>query len=308
MVGRGRPVGGPAVGLEEVGAGVDDFDVVGDGDGDGALAGIPEPDEGEGEVEAFTVVDVDDGDAGKVSAGRVDVAGDGEIEQHQRVGRIASCGDRVPHQLSVQQRLTGTGGAHDDVARAERVRESVLAEGVTSGRAPAADGESPATVPAGSPEAPRSERPHLAKWFGARTVDASLSACIVPFGLVEPGSELADATLDAVAADLDVEGGVYRFRADVFYGGGRWPLLACFLGWNRAAQGEHAAALRHLRWAAAQADARGELPEQVDGHLLAADHRQEWLDRWGTVAQPLLWSHGMYLVLADELGLLPQER
>src|SRR5690606_29729215 len=63
MVGRGRPVGGPAVGLEEVGAGVDDFDVVGDGDGDGALAGIPEPDEGEGEVEAFTVVDVDDGEA-----------------------------------------------------------------------------------------------------------------------------------------------------------------------------------------------------------------------------------------------------
>jgi len=191
---------------------------------------------------------------------------------------------------------------------AERVRAAVLAEGVTSGRAPAADGETSATVPAGSPEAPRSERPHLAKWFGARTVDASLSACVVPFGLAEPGSELADATLDAVAADLDVEGGVYRFRADVFYGGGRWPLLACFLGWNRAAQGEHAAALRHLRWAAAQADARGELPEQVDGHLLAADHRQEWLDRWGTVAQPLLWSHGMYLVLADELGLLPQER
>src|SRR5690606_40193604 len=106
---------------------------------------------------------------------------------------------------------------------AERVRAAVLAGGVASGRAPAADGEPSATVPAGSSEAPRSERPHLAKWFGARTVDASLSTCVVPYGLAEPGSELADATLDAIAADLDVEGGVYRYRADVFYGGGRWP-------------------------------------------------------------------------------------
>ena len=31
----------------------------------------------------------------------------------------------------------------------------------------------------------------------------------------------------------------------------------------------------------------------------------EWVARWGAVASPLLWSHGMYLILADELGLLP---
>jgi len=175
------------------------------------------------------------------------------------------------------------------LATAGDVRALVLADGVTSGRAPGGAA-------------------HLAKWLGATAVDASLASCIVPFGLAAPGSELATATLDAISADLDVEGGVYRFRADVFFGGGRWPLLACFLGWNRAAVGDHAAALRHLRWAAAQADAVGELPEQVPGHLLAPDHRQEWIDRWGPVAQPLLWSHGMFLVLADELGLLPQER
>ena len=160
----------------------------------------------------------------------------------------------------------------------------------------------------GAPDTPRSDAQHLAKWFGADAVDASLASCVVPFGLAEVGSPLATATLDAISADLDVEGGVFRFRADVFYGGGRWPLLACLLGWNRAVAGDRAAALEHLRWAAAQADASGELPEQVEGHLLAGDHRQEWLDRWGTVAQPLLWSHGMFLVLADELGLLPQER
>jgi hypothetical protein len=45
------------------------------------------------------------------------------------------------------------------------------------------------------------------------------------------------------------------------------------------------------------------LPEQVDGHLLAPEYRQEWIDRWGPVATPLLWSHAMVLRLAAELGV-----
>jgi GH15 family glucan-1,4-alpha-glucosidase len=54
---------------------------------------------------------------------------------------------------------------------------------------------------------------------------------------------------------------------------------------------------------AAQANADGDLPEQVPTHLLNPASRQEWVHRWGVVATPLLWSHGMYLILADELGL-----
>jgi GH15 family glucan-1,4-alpha-glucosidase len=96
---------------------------------------------------------------------------------------------------------------------------------------------------------------------------------------------------------------VHRFTADVFYGGGQWLLLSCLLGWNQAAAGDVDAGWRYLRWAAGQADAAGDMPEQVEDHLLHAGHRQEWIDRWGTVAQPLLWSHAMFLILADELGL-----
>jgi isomaltose glucohydrolase len=145
---------------------------------------------------------------------------------------------------------------------------------------------------------------HLTKWLGSEAVDGSLPACIVPFALLEPGSALATETLRAVESDLDVDGGVHRFRADVFYGGGQWLLLSALLGWNRVAEGDVDAALRHLRWVAAHATDEGELPEQVDDHLLHADGRTEWLDRWGPVATPLLWSHGMYLILADELGIL----
>jgi GH15 family glucan-1,4-alpha-glucosidase len=145
---------------------------------------------------------------------------------------------------------------------------------------------------------------HLTKWLGTDAVDGSLPACIVPFGLVEPGSSLATGTLEAVAEALDVDGGVHRFRADVFYGGGQWLLLSALLGWNLAATGDRDGALRHLRWVVAHTTDTGEMPEQVDDHLLHPESRQEWLDRWGPVATPLLWSHGMYIILADELGLL----
>jgi GH15 family glucan-1,4-alpha-glucosidase len=169
------------------------------------------------------------------------------------------------------------------------VRSLVLAEGVT---ASAVGGR---------------EARHLAKWLGSTAVDGSLPACVVPVGLLAPDDPLAAATLAAVARDLDVDGGVHRFRADVFYGGGQWVLLSCLLGWNRAAAGDRPSAVRHLRWVAAHATPDGQLPEQVGDHLLHPGHRQEWLDRWGPVATPLLWSHGMYLILADELGLLPAE-
>lgn len=159
---------------------------------------------------------------------------------------------------------------------ADRIRALVLAEGTVDG--------------------------HLAKWLGSSAVDGSLPSCVVPFGLVD--GELADATLAAVAADLDTDGGVHRFTADVFYGGGQWLLLSALLGWNLAARGDLDGALRHLRWIAAQADEDGHLPEQVPHHLLHPGSRDEWVARWGTVANPLLWSHGMYLILADELGLL----
>lgn len=144
---------------------------------------------------------------------------------------------------------------------------------------------------------------HLAKWLGSSAVDGSLPSAIVPFGLLSPEDPIARATLLAVQRDLDVDGGVHRFQADVFYGGGQWLLLSCLLGWNLAESGDHDGALRHLRWVAQHALANGDMPEQVPDHLLHPEHRAEWIDKWGTVATPLLWSHGMYLILVDALGL-----
>ncbi|MFT4028274.1 MAG: glycoside hydrolase family 15 protein [Protaetiibacter sp.] len=144
---------------------------------------------------------------------------------------------------------------------------------------------------------------HLAKWLGNDAVDASLASCVIPFGLVAADAPIARATIAAVSEDLDIDGGVHRYLADVFYGGGQWLLLSCLLGWNEVAAGRPDAALAHLRWVADHLTPDGEFPEQVPDHLLHPEHREHWIGEWGPVATPLLWSHGMYLILADELGL-----
>lgn len=139
---------------------------------------------------------------------------------------------------------------------------------------------------------------HLVKWIGSAEVDASLASLIAPLGIIDPTSGIARATIDKIEDDLCVGGGVHRFRADKFYGGGQWPLLSCFLGLAHLARGNRERAEDLRAWAAGCATAEGELPEQVDDHLLDPAHRPYWINRWGEPALPLLWSHAMYLRLS----------
>ncbi|GAB3583964.1 hypothetical protein GCM10027406_29540 [Leifsonia lichenia] len=142
---------------------------------------------------------------------------------------------------------------------------------------------------------------HLSKWLGVATVDGSLAAVIAPLGVVDARSALAAGTIDALERQLTVDGGVHRYLGDTFYGGGRWPILSCFLGLAHSAAGDTGRAEELLGWAASTATASLDLPEQVDGHLIAPGMRQEWVDRWGPVATPLLWSHAMLIRLAVDL-------
>ena len=142
---------------------------------------------------------------------------------------------------------------------------------------------------------------HLVKWLGSAEVDASVLALIAPLGYIPADSALAAATLAKVESDLAVDHGVHRYLGDTFYGGGQWPLLSCFAGLAHHARGNDHEARAYRDWAATTVTADGELPEQVPDHLLAPDRRQEWLDRWGPVATPLLWSHAMFVRLHVEV-------
>jgi GH15 family glucan-1,4-alpha-glucosidase len=143
---------------------------------------------------------------------------------------------------------------------------------------------------------------HLIKWFGSTAVDGSLAAAIAPLGFTDAASDVARRTIDVLEAHLVVDGGVHRYLGDTFFGGGQWPLLSCFLGLAHLAAGDRDRADELLQYAAATATPELDLPEQVPGHLIAPGMRQEWIDRWGPVATPLLWSHAMFLRLGIALG------
>jgi len=141
-----------------------------------------------------------------------------------------------------------------------------------------------------------------AKPMARSTVDASLIGMAYPFKVLDAHDPLMISTTQEIMEKLyRPEGGVYRYRQDVYYGGGEWILLTAWLAIHNLRLGKRDLAIMMMTWIEAQADARGNLPEQVSDHLLAPSHYESWVQKWGPVAKPLLWSHAMYLILCQEL-------
>ena len=94
---------------------------------------------------------------------------------------------------------------------------------------------------------------------------------------------------------------MYRYIGDTYYGGGQWLLLTSSLAWHLATTGEFGGAVAAQDWVRAQALENGDLPEQVTGHAQEPGMIAPWVERWGEIATPLLWSHAMYLLAETEL-------
>lgn len=139
------------------------------------------------------------------------------------------------------------------------------------------------------------------KSFGNPSVDASLLWLAVPFKVVPPNGQIIDKTVGEIENSL-VTGGVHRYPEDSFYGGGAWILLTAWLGWYYAEAGNIRRAKELLQWVEMQADEQLNLPEQVTESLFHPEKYQEWVERWGEPAKPLLWSHAMYMILAKRLN------
>jgi isomaltose glucohydrolase len=143
----------------------------------------------------------------------------------------------------------------------------------------------------------------LVKFAGSTQVDGSLLWVALPFGVLS----IQDPVM--VTTDLRIEselrgpgGGVRRYLGDTYYGGGDWVLLTAWLGWYRAARGDLDGARDLLAWIEKAATPDGMLPEQLTNAPQEPDMVASWVDKWGPVATPLLWSHAMYLILADVLA------
>lgn len=124
--------------------------------------------------------------------------------------------------------------------------------------------------------------------------DGSALLVLGPFGPFTPDDALVAATLATIDEELrsSESGGVHRYRADTFYGGGAWLPLAG----ARAMLADDDEAKDIVAWMASWADDRGHLPEQVPDPLLHPQEHVRWVASWGSVATPLLWSHAMYLL------------
>ncbi|MBZ0279798.1 MAG: glycoside hydrolase family 15 protein [Anaerolineae bacterium] len=169
---------------------------------------------------------------------------------------------------------------------------------------------SPELVPGGLPETIRdfvltnavASDGHFMKYLGNDEVDASLLWLALPYKLVDIHDHRFLKTLAKIEQDIYRPGeGVYRYRADTYYGGGQWLLLTLWLAWAYLELDQPTKAQNLISWVEAQASVTGEMPEQVAGHLLAPAYYDQWVERWGTSASPLLWSHGMYLLLKSLL-------
>jgi GH15 family glucan-1,4-alpha-glucosidase len=132
---------------------------------------------------------------------------------------------------------------------------------------------------------------------GDARVDASIIWLSVPFAVFALDDPRVAATIAELKRQLiGPSGGVYRYRGDTYYGGGEWLLLTSSLAWHEAVAGNEGAAADLRAWVRAQAHENGDLPEQITARPQAPEMVAPWVERWGPVASPLLWSHAMFLL------------
>ena len=139
---------------------------------------------------------------------------------------------------------------------------------------------------------------HFTKGPEDARVDASLVSLCVPFALVGRSDPMMVKTIEKIRADLSsASGGVRRYVGDTYYGGNPWILLTAWLGWYDKLTGRTPEYERAKEWIIAASAESGDLAEQVVHEPQSLDHVQQWIDRWGPVADPLLWSHAKYVLM-----------
>jgi GH15 family glucan-1,4-alpha-glucosidase len=137
---------------------------------------------------------------------------------------------------------------------------------------------------------------------GNSSVDSSLIGISIPYQVLEPEDPIVVATMQAIESDLHrPDGGVYRYKSDVYYGGGEWILLTAWLGWYYTSIKKYDMAKELCKWIEAQADENGFLAEQVSEHVLDTKFIDPWVKKWGPIAKPLTWSHAMYIILTNAI-------
>lgn len=129
-------------------------------------------------------------------------------------------------------------------------------------------------------------------------IDASALGLVWPFAMVEANDERMLTTIQTIERVIVMDGGVHRFQFDYFdsegsawEGGGAWPVLNFWLTIVLKRAGDSAKAETYFNWVVDRVDRY--IPEQI-----FADFR--------IGITPLVWSHAMFIIAAEELGISVQ--
>lgn len=132
-------------------------------------------------------------------------------------------------------------------------------------------------------------------------LDASLVSLATPFGLLEARHPVMQATVEGIRGELaSPTGGIRRYRGDTYFGGNPWILLTAWLGWHDRLGGNEFGYVAARNWVLDHAAKGGDLPEQILHEPQDAAFVGPWLERWGPVANPLLWSHAKFILMESD--------
>jgi len=133
-------------------------------------------------------------------------------------------------------------------------------------------------------------------------LDSSSLGFIIPFGAAPSSAFDPERQLSGIVSELGKSGGFQRYASDTYYGGGAWILLTAWGAWAAISLGRFDLAEELLVWIEEKADSAGNLPEQISDPDQNAEYLKEWNDRWGKSANPLTWSHAMYVIAVHALN------
>jgi GH15 family glucan-1,4-alpha-glucosidase len=142
---------------------------------------------------------------------------------------------------------------------------------------------------------------HFIKNQFSQLVDGSLAWAFLPHQAYNFDDPLVIRTIEQIKKDLQSKnGGVKRYLGDTYYGGGDWILLEALVSFHETKLGNKEAFLKSVEWIRSTANENFMLPEQITTNSQNKEMIQPWIDKWGLPADPLLWSHAMYLILMNE--------
>jgi len=147
---------------------------------------------------------------------------------------------------------------------------------------------------------------YIPRVFGKKidtTIDSSLLAIAWPWEQLQVNDEIMIKTVENILKENETNGGIIRYKGDKYDGrieladlkleeGGAWPILNYWVSIYFYLKGEKEKALKYFNWVN-EKSLNGYLPEQIKD------------DKPASII-PLVWSHAMFVIAANFLGMLKQ--